>query len=112
MILATDPGVSIDQIGQAILALLLVLGAIAQQWNARRRTQKVLTATEEHTATVARIEVLVNGRQETLIARIEALEAKLELEPGEAIPTQQTVTPQSAPDTTPEIPAAPAPEPA
>jgi hypothetical protein len=78
--------VDTDQIGQAIIASIIIVGSVVTWWQARKAKAKV-----------QEIHVLVNSQHDEMAKRILALEEKLDLTPGQDIPSQQTVTPATVP---------------
>jgi hypothetical protein len=96
--------IDIDQIGQAVLALVMIGGYIASRMT-RRKVDEVKGA-------VAEVHVLVNSQKVELEERIRDLETKLSLAPGEPIPPQQTVTTETPRAEPPPADEPPADEPA
>jgi hypothetical protein len=68
-------------IGQAIIALIVVAGYVANRLNQKKTDEKV-----------QEVHVMVNSQKAEMEGRIRKLEEKLDLKPGEEIPTQKTIT--------------------
>lgn len=79
---------NVDQFGQGIVGLIIIIGVVVQRLEARRTAKKVASKVEEAATTTEKqlqeIHIMVDGRLDEALKKIHGLEARLDTARGDA----------------------------